>query len=83
MVAVVFFAGNQVPVTPLLDVVGNVKVLPEHSGAIAVNVGTIVLQTVRIYVFTSPFSAVTFMLIVLLPSFNANALEAVPLTTVA
>jgi hypothetical protein len=33
-------AGDQVPVIPLLEVVGNgAKVAPEHIGAAAVNVG--------------------------------------------
>jgi hypothetical protein len=40
VVAVLFKAGDQVPVIPLLDVVGNaVSVAPEHMGATAVNVG--------------------------------------------
>ena len=35
-----FKAGAQVPVMPLLDVVGNaVSVAPEHIGATALNVG--------------------------------------------
>jgi hypothetical protein len=35
-----FIAGNQVPETPLLEVVGNaVSVAPEQIGAICVNVG--------------------------------------------
>ena len=42
MVAVLFSAGDHVPVMPSLDVVGNAfKVPPEHIGAIAVNVGRI------------------------------------------
>ena len=40
MVAVLFSAGDQVPVMPLLDVVGNgLSVAPEQIGATAVNVG--------------------------------------------
>jgi hypothetical protein len=40
VVAVLFSAGNQVPVMPLLDVVGNAfNVPPEQIGATAVNVG--------------------------------------------
>ena len=38
--AVLFNTGAQVPVIPLLDVVGSaVSVAPEHMGATAVNVG--------------------------------------------
>ena len=40
MVAVLFSAGDQVPVIPSLDVVGNAfNVPPEQIGATAVNVG--------------------------------------------
>ena len=40
MVAVLSNAGAQVPVIPLLEVVGKAdKVAPEHIGATAVNVG--------------------------------------------
>ena len=40
MVAVLSKAGDQVPVIPLLEVVGSaVKVAPEHIGATAVNIG--------------------------------------------
>ena len=38
--AVLFNAGDQVPVIPLSDVVGNaVSAAPEHIGATGVNVG--------------------------------------------
>ena len=40
MVAVLFNAGDQAPVIPLFDVVGNAaSAAPEHIGATAVNVG--------------------------------------------
>jgi hypothetical protein len=40
VVAVLFNAGDHVPVTPLLDVVGKAaSVAPEHIGATAVNAG--------------------------------------------
>ena len=40
VVAVLFKAGDQVPVMPLLDVVGNaLRVAPEQIGATALNVG--------------------------------------------
>jgi hypothetical protein len=43
VVAVLFIAGNQVPVIPLVEVVGNAaKASPEQIAATAVNVGTIV-----------------------------------------
>ena len=44
-------AGAQVPVMPLLDVVGNaVSVAPEHIGATAVNVGVTFGLTVMVNV---------------------------------
>jgi len=44
-------AGVQVPVIPLLEVVGNGdKVVPEHIGAIAVNVGIVLVLTVIVNV---------------------------------
>ena len=46
-----FNAGDQVPVMPLLDVVGSaVKVAPEQIGATAVNVGVIFGLTVMVNV---------------------------------
>ena len=46
-----FSAGDQVPVMPLLDVVGNAdKVAPEQMGATAVNVGVIFGLTVIVSV---------------------------------
>ena len=51
MVAVLFSAGAQVPVMPLLEVVGNGdKVPPEQIGATAVNVGVIFGLTVMVIV---------------------------------
>ena len=51
MVAVLFSAGAQVPVMPLLDVVGNAnKVVPEQIGATALNVGVIFGLTVMVKV---------------------------------
>ena len=47
VVAVLFSAGAQVPVIPLVDVVGSaVSVAPEQIGATAVNVGVIFGLTV-------------------------------------
>ena len=47
MVAVLFSAGDQVPVIPLSDVVGNAdNVPPEQIGATALNVGSMLLLTV-------------------------------------
>jgi len=44
-------AGDQVPVMPLLEVVGNGdNVAPEHIGAIAVNVGVALVFTVIVKV---------------------------------
>ena len=46
-----FSAGDQVPVMPLLDVVGNaVRIAPEQMGATAVNVGVIFGLTVMVKV---------------------------------
>jgi hypothetical protein len=50
-VAVLFSAGAQVPVMPLLEVVGNAdKVAPEQIGATAVNVGVTLGLTVIVNV---------------------------------
>jgi len=50
-VAVLFNAGDQVPVNPLVEVVGNaVSVAPEQIGATAVNVGVILGLTVIVNV---------------------------------
>ncbi|AWA29420.1 hypothetical protein HYN48_04585 [Flavobacterium magnum] len=46
-----FKAGDQVPVKPLLDVVGNAaNVLPEQIGATAVNVGVTFWFTVMVII---------------------------------
>ena len=51
VVAVLFKAGDQVPVILLFDVVGNAdKVAPEQIGAIAVKVGVTVGFTVIVIV---------------------------------
>jgi hypothetical protein len=51
VVAVLFNAGDQVPVIPLLEVVGNAdKVAPEQIGATAVNVGVTFGLTVMVKV---------------------------------
>ena len=39
VVAVLFTAGDQVPVNPFVDVVGSVIIPPEQIGAIVLNVG--------------------------------------------
>ena len=49
--AVLFKAGDQAPVMPLLDVVGSAdKVAPEQIGAIAVNVGVMFGLTMMVKV---------------------------------
>ena len=51
MVTVLFSAGAQVPVIPLLEVVGSAdKVVPEQIGATAVNVGVMFGLTVIVNV---------------------------------
>ena len=51
MVAVLFKAGAQVPVMPLVEVVGNPDmVAPEQIGAIAANVGVTIGLTVIVSV---------------------------------
>ena len=51
VVAVLFKAGAQVPVIPLLELVGSgVSVAPEQIGATAVNVGVILVLTVMVSV---------------------------------
>jgi len=50
-VAVLFKAGDQVPVIPLFEVVGNaVRVAPEQIGAAVVNVGVMFGLTVMVKV---------------------------------
>ena len=51
MVAVLSKAGDQAPVIPLLEVVGNAdKVAPEHIGATALNIGVVFVFTVIVNV---------------------------------
>jgi hypothetical protein len=51
VVAVLFNAGNQVPVIPFKEVVGNgVKAAPEQIAATAANVGTMLGFTVMVKV---------------------------------
>jgi len=51
VVVVLSKAGDQVPVMPLLEVVGNgARVAPEHIGAAAVNVGVMFGLTVIVKV---------------------------------
>ena len=51
VVAVLSKAGDQVPVIPLLEVVGNgASVAPEQIGATAVNVGVVLVLTVIVSV---------------------------------
>jgi hypothetical protein len=51
VVVVLSKAGDQLPVIPLLEVVGNgVKVAPEHIGATAVNVGVMLELTTIVIV---------------------------------
>ena len=51
MVAVLFKAGDQVPVMPLFDVVGRaVSAAPEQMGATGVNTGVIFGSTVMVKV---------------------------------
>ena len=51
VVAVLFTAGDQVPVMPLLEVVGNAaNVAPEHTGFTGVNVGVVFGFTVMVMV---------------------------------
>jgi hypothetical protein len=46
-----FTAGDHVPVIPFVDVVGRIGAVdPEHIGAIAVNVGIVLLFTVTVNV---------------------------------
>ena len=48
VVAVLFTAGDHVPVILLLEVVGSVIIPPEQIGAIAVKVGTVGVFTVTV-----------------------------------
>ena len=49
VVAELFSAGDQLPVIPLLEVMGSAdKVAPSHIGVTAVKVGTMGVLTVRV-----------------------------------
>lgn len=51
VVAVLFKAGDQVPVMPLFEVAGSAgKVVPEHMGATGLKVGVMFGMTVTLYV---------------------------------
>ncbi len=51
MVAVLFKAGDHVPMMPLVDIVGNAaKAVPEHIGAMGLNVGVVGGVTVMVKV---------------------------------
>jgi hypothetical protein len=51
VVVVLFNAGDQVPVIPLVDVLGSgLKLSPTHIGVTAVNVGVVGLFTVTVIV---------------------------------
>ena len=55
VVAVLFNAGDQVPVILLVDVVGNAaNVAPEHIGATWVNIGIILGFTVILVLWVQP-----------------------------
>ena len=63
----------------------NVTLVPEHIGFDETEMdteGIIARQTVIVYVLIVPSCAVTFISIVLLPTFSANEAEALPLATV-
>ena len=48
VVALVFIAGDHVPVIPFVEVVGKVKAVPAHSGPIAAKVGVTGCVTVTV-----------------------------------
>ena len=51
MVAVLFKAGDHVPMMPLVDIVGNAaKAVPEHIAATGLNVGVVPGVTVMVKV---------------------------------
>ena len=53
VVAVLFIAGLQVPLMPLLDVVGKIKVPPLHIADTCVKVGTVGWVTVTVIVLVT------------------------------
>ena len=54
VVALLFTTGNQVPAILLLEVNGNVNAVPEHTGAICVNVGVTAGFTITVIVAVLP-----------------------------
>ena len=88
MVAVLFKAGDQVPVMPLFDVVGSAgKVVPEQMGATGLNVGVMFGITVTVYVvgvahWPVPGVNVYVLLVVLLTTAGVQV-PVIPLDEVA
>ena len=67
VVAVLLTAGDQVPVMPLFEVVGNVKLPPEQIGVTCVKVGTVCALTVTVIVVVvahSPAAGVNVYVVV-------------------
>jgi hypothetical protein len=86
VVSVLFNAGDQVPVMPLLEVVGNAERLaPEQIGATAVNVGVTVGLTVIVTVAVvahCPASGVKVYVVVVVLSNAGDQVPVIPLLDV-
>jgi hypothetical protein len=79
VVAVLFNAGDQVPVIPLTDVVGNaVNVAPKHIGATWVNVGMIFGLTVIVIVAVVAHNPVVGVNVYVVVAVLSNAGDQVP-----
>ena len=83
VVSVLFNAGDQVPVIPLFDVIGNAdKLAPEHIGATAVNVGVTFGLTVIVTVAVvahCPASGVKVYVVVVVLSNAGDQVPVIPL----
>jgi Flp pilus assembly pilin Flp len=80
-----FNAGDQVPVIPLFDVIGNAdKLAPEQIGATAVNVGvilglTVIVNVVVAVVVHCPASGVKVYVVVVVLSNAGDQVPVIPL----
>ena len=74
VVVVLSNAGDQLPVMPLFDVVGNAdKLAPEQIGATAVNVGVTVGLTVTVTVNGSPAQPAPLIGVIVYTTFSEPA----------
>ena len=83
VVAVLFTAGDQVPIMPLFEVVGNAaNVAPEHTGFTGVNIGVVFGFTVMVMVAVvaqSPVVGVNVYVVVAVLFIAGDQVPVIPL----